>query len=128
MPLVFYLNGLGGQSIQADINADREYNTSLAILERELGSENVVHVPLYTENYRKWPQRFDMLGEALRINTNQTQSAANQIIQHLSENPLQSGQLVLVGSSAGGTVAIEVLDLLEEEGIYVDQILRGSIS
>jgi hypothetical protein len=36
-------------------------------------------------------------------------------------------KLTLVGNSGGGTVAIEALDLLEESGIYVDQvILRGS--
>jgi hypothetical protein len=69
-----------------------------------------------------------MLGEALGIGTNWTDDALRTITDELTNDPLEEEQkLVLVGSSAGGTVAIELLDDLQAEGIYVDQvILRGS--
>jgi RHS repeat-associated protein len=128
-PLVFYLNGLGGEENYPRIeDANNEYIVLLYVLSLMAGEENVIHVPLFTEPGGIWKRRIDMVGEALGIAADQTQFAANMIGQYLVDNPLQPGQkLVLVGSSAGGTVAIEVLDLLEEEGIFVDQvILRGS--
>ena len=55
------------------------------------------------------------------IDTDWTDSALNTITDELTNDPLESGQkLVLVGFSAGGTIAIELLDDLQGEGIYVD--------
>ncbi|RMD99057.1 MAG: RHS repeat-associated core domain-containing protein [Bacteroidetes bacterium] len=128
-PLVFYLNGLGGEENYPRIeDANNEYIVLLYVLSLMAGEENVVHIPLFTEPYRQGVSHLDMIGESLGIGADQTQFAVDQISQYLAENPLQPGQrLVLVGSSAGGTVAIEALDLLEERGIFVDQvILRGS--
>ena len=53
---------------------------------------------------------------------------AETISQDLESRPLATNEkLILIGSSGGGTVAVESLDLLQTKGIYVDQvILRGS--
>jgi hypothetical protein len=128
-PLVFYLNGLGGaEDYPRTDDTDNEYNFLLFVLSMMAGEENVVHIPLFTEPYRRGLSHLDMIGESLGIGANQTQFAVEQIEQYLTEHPLEPGQqLVMVGSSAGGTIAIEALDLLKERGIYVDQvILRGS--
>lgn len=68
-----------------------------------------------------------MFGEMIEIPT-WSPIVADAIAQDLQDSPLLPGQdIVLVGESGGGTVAIEALDLLEVIGIEVDQvILRGS--
>jgi RHS repeat-associated protein len=126
--LVFYLNGLGGSSEYPRFAGGGEYIYTLYALSLLTGSENTVHVPLFTEPYQRGISHLDMFGEAVGVEPDQTKSAVQFIEQYLEENPLETDQrLVLVGSSAGGTVAIEALKSLEESGIYVDQvILRGS--
>ena len=128
-PLVFYLNGLGGRVEYPRVPDGDINNYILYALSLLAGAENVIHVPLFTEAYRRGPSQLDMIGEALGIGPNQTQAAVEFVENYHAANPLQPGQqLVLVGNSAGGTVAIEALRQLEERGIYVDQvILRGSL-
>lgn len=128
-PLVFYLNGLGGaEGYPRTANTNNEYNFLLYVLSLMSGEGNVVHIPLFTEPYRRGASHLDMIGESLGIGADQTQFAVEQIEQYLTEHSLEPGQrLVMVGSSAGGTVAVEALHWLKERGIYVDQvILRGS--
>jgi RHS repeat-associated protein len=133
---VFYLNGLGGQG-NNDI-APRlgvgEYNALMYWLVQAVGRENVIHIPLFTSDYEGLPGerrtlgKFDMYGESLGIRDDWTDKALDAIRSELEENPLgENEKLVIVGSSAGGTVAAELLDDLEAGGIFVDQlILRGS--
>jgi len=127
--LVFYLNGLGGLRDYERVLSGDEYQSILFALSLLAGEENVIHVPVFTEPYRRGISQLDMVGEALGIGADKTQFAAQFIVQYLADHPLGTGQqLVLVGSSAGGTVAVETLDLLAKAGIHVDQlILRGSL-
>ena len=128
-PRVFYLNGLGGgENIPPVYSDESEYSTVMYYLSEAVGEENVTHVPVFTDPYVQGPSQLDMFGEALGIDANWTESALDMITTELTNNPLENGQeLVIVGSSAGGTVAIELLDDLQREGIFVDQvILRGS--
>jgi hypothetical protein len=69
-----------------------------------------------------------MAEEALGLNKQWTNIALDAISSELENNPLgESEKLVIVGSSAGGTVGAELLDDLKADGIFVDQlILRGS--
>lgn len=92
-------------------------------LQQTVGADNVTHIPIYYEGNSK----LQMLGEMLEVRT-WSDDVANTIVQDLADNPLEEGQaLVIVGNSGGGTVAVEALDLLAEQGIFVDQlILRGS--
>jgi RHS repeat-associated protein len=127
--LIFYLNGLGGAEEYPRIpNTANEYTYTLYALSLLAGEENVVHVPLFTEPYSAGRSHFQMFAEAWGTKKPETQFAADFIEQRLVDNPLKDGQrLVIVGSSAGGTVAIELLDFLQERSILVDQVvLRGS--
>jgi len=126
--LVFYLNGLGGSPDYLRALGEGEYGAILYVLGLLAGEENVIHVPLFTDPFRRGFSQLDMIAEALGFGADQTRFAAQFIKQYLGEHPLEAGQrLVLVGSSAGGTVAVETLDMLEEAGIFVDHlIMRGS--
>ena len=126
---VFYLNGLGGtESLTPQMSANNEYASSLYWISQAVGGENLIHIALFTSPSEKWPARFDMLGEALGIKPDWTDKALEEIRSELESNPLDDGEkLVIVGASAGGTVAAELLDDLAGDGIFVDQlILRGS--
>jgi hypothetical protein len=104
-----------------------EYAYIYYLLQTHAGEESVVHIPVFTSGFSRPKSQLEMLREALWLSKPETEYAASFITQHLAGNPLNGKRLILVGSSAGGTVAIETLDILAERGIYVDQVvLRGS--
>jgi hypothetical protein len=126
---IYYLNaiGLGNHGvIQPNSDPKDEQGYLLYRLGLAAGSENVIHIPIYKGSV--WDTRWEMLGEALLERRTWSPVVANTIIGDLQDRPLSPGErLILVGNSGGGTIAIESLDLLEDAGIYVDQvILRGS--
>lgn len=94
------------------------------MLQEIYGEDNVCHIPLYTDGASGWAARAQMVGEALGSEKPWTHAA----LEFILANPPSPGQeVVIVGSSAGGTVAVELLELLEAENIFVDiLILRGS--
>lgn len=125
---IYYLNAIGNGNrgvIQPNSDPSDEQGYILYRLGLIAGPENVTHIPVYTGN--AWDTRLEMFGEMYEQRT-WSPVVAETIIGDLQDRPLSPGeQLILVGNSGGGTVAIESLDLLEDAGIYVDQvILRGS--
>jgi hypothetical protein len=128
---VFYLNGLGGEGnnyLTPALEENNEYNSSMYWIAQSVGEENLIHVPLFTNPYNKFGAHAEMVEEAFGLNKQWTDKALDMIRSDLENNPLEDGEkLVIIGSSAGGTVAAELLDDLEGDGIFVDQlILRGS--
>jgi RHS repeat-associated protein len=128
---IFYLNGLGGppnEDLEPVLNEENEYRSTMYWISQRYGDESLIHVPLFTNPYRRGWTHLEMFAEAFGFRTYWTNKALEAILTELYKNPLQRGEkLVLVGSSAGGTVAAELLDDLEREGIFVNQlILRGS--
>jgi hypothetical protein len=121
--------GFVGQITNPSPEAANSYIYTVYRLQEAVGAENVHHIPVYGQ-FRPIKSRVDMLNEALGLYKPQTKKAVQQIVETVGENRenLYSDQkLILVGSSAGGTIAIEALDELEKRGIFVDQIiLRGS--
>ncbi|MBK7894750.1 MAG: hypothetical protein IPJ90_07675 [Anaerolineaceae bacterium] len=123
--MAYYLNGLGGQNNIIPISSTTsEYNYLLYLLQDTLGEENVLHVPVFNDGAEIWAGRAQMVGEAIGAEKPWTNDALEFI---LANPPAPGEQVVIVGSSAGGTVAVELLQLLEAENIFVDVlILRGS--
>jgi RHS repeat-associated protein len=125
--IVYYLNGIGGDEYiePRDLDETRsEYSYVQYVLQEIYGEANVFHIPLYTDGATGWAARAQMVGEALGSEKPWTYAA----LEFILANPPSPGQeVVIVGSSAGGTVAVELLELLEAENIFVDiLILRGS--
>ncbi len=125
---IFYLNaiGLGDRGvIQPNPDPADEQGYFMYRLGLVAGSDNVTHIPIYKGN--DWDTRWEMFGELIEKRT-WSPVVADAINGALQDRPLSPGEkLILVGNSGGGTVAIESLDLLEQAGIYVDQVvLRGS--
>jgi hypothetical protein len=131
---IFYINGIAQHVFHTIIPEENgsEYQSTLHALIQFAGKENVEAIPVFNTGYSnllEW--RMAMLAESSGQAKPFSNLVANVIEKSLDfayGNPLRAGErIVLVGSSAGGTVAIESLDLLDERGIYVDQvILRGS--
>jgi hypothetical protein len=132
---IYYLNSIGlgpnGEISPAPYPRDEQAYT-LYRLGLIAGSENVRHIPIYTTSTAdsvlgRLVNYFEMFGEAFEYRT-WSRKVADTIAQDLADSPLSPGQrLIIVGASGGGTVAVESLDLLQDKGIYVDQlILRGS--
>lgn len=94
------------------------------------GPQNVKSIPIYERNYNlPLPDgdntRWQMIGEMFEIRT-WSPVVADAITQDFAKDYVPGDRLSIVGNSGGGTIAIEALDLLEENGVYVDQvILRG---
>jgi hypothetical protein len=134
---IYYLNSIGlGPSgkISPSPYPDDEQAYTLYRLGLVAGADNVTHIPVYTTSNAnsitgRLTNYFEMWGEAFEYRTWSPKVAAT-IAQDLADRPLSPGQrLVIVGASGGGTVALESLDLLQDKGIYVDQlILRGSLA
>ncbi|MGQ0600108.1 MAG: RHS repeat-associated core domain-containing protein [Anaerolineales bacterium] len=130
---IYYLNsiGLGRKRIigpSPDVRDEQAY--SLYRLGLVAGAGNIKHIPVYYGEGAMGGTgvtRLQMMGEMAEVRT-WSDDVASAIAQDLADNPLSPGQrLVVVGASGGGTVAVESLDLLQDKGIYVDQlILRGS--
>ena len=125
--MVYYLNGLGGNKdiTPRDITETTdEYSYTLFLLEQLFGKSNVLHLPVFTDGYRRGPSQREMYAEIYGRKKTWTNKALGGI---LSNPPHPDDNVILVGSSAGGSVAIELLDLLEKEGIFVDHLVaRGS--
>ena len=127
----FFLNGLGGEGnkhLSPELDPNNEYNSIMYWISKEIGSNNLIHIPMFTNPYRRGFAHAEMFGEAFGLSTRWTNTALDAIRTELKNNPLAKGEkLVIIGSSAGGTVAAELLDNLSRDGVFVDQlILRGS--
>ena len=125
---VYYLNAIGnvrGSVFSANSNPADEQGYILHKLGQTVGQANVKHIPIFHGNV--FDTRLQMLAEMYEYRI-WSPTVASTITQDLTQRPLKRGEkLTLVGNSGGGTIAIESLDLLAEEGIYVDHvILRGS--
>ena len=125
---IFYVNGLVGtefQTIEPNVNSSNEYASTLGALEEAHG--DVELIPAYTQG----EGRLAMYQEAYGYKKPYANRVANVVERSLSfeyGTPLgPNEELILIGSSAGGTAIIESLAILEDKGIFVDQvILRGS--
>ncbi|MCB9132118.1 MAG: RHS repeat-associated core domain-containing protein [Anaerolineales bacterium] len=125
---VFYLNqigNVGGYVIPPSSDPRDEQGYTLHALSERFGPENVRHIPIFHGSV--WKTRWEMIREMFESRV-WSPFVTETIAAELDKRPLIPGEkLVIVGSSGGGTVAIEALDLLHERGIFVDQvILRGS--
>ncbi|MDH7475630.1 MAG: hypothetical protein QHJ74_16745, partial [Anaerolineae bacterium] len=125
---MFYLNeigNIGGNVFLPNPDPVDRQGYILYRVGQVVGPENVKHIPIFKGDV--WNTRLEMFGEMFEKRT-WSPLVAEEIAQDIQERPLALGErLIIIGSSGGGTVAIESLDLLEEKGIYVDQvILRGS--
>jgi hypothetical protein len=127
---IFYVNGLAlhefGEMKLDEINPQANEYTYLFFRLKLFAGEDVRHIPVYNTGYDDiWQARYAMYSEALGYRKIFAHQVAETIASEF--NPKTDGELIIVGSSAGGTSAIEALDILEEKGIFVDQvILRGS--
>ena len=127
---IFFVNGLAqhefGEMRLEEINSLANEYTYLFFRLKLFAGENVTHIPVYNTGYDDiWQARYAMYSEAFGYR----KIFAHQVAETIATeyNPELDGKLIIVGSSAGGTSAIEALDILEEKGIFVDQvILRGS--
>jgi RHS repeat-associated protein len=128
---VFYFNGLGGEAnndLIPDLDPENEYQSTMYWISQRYGDNSLIHIPLFTHPYKKGLAHLEMFGEAFGFYNYWSNKALEAILSELYKNPLQTGEnLIFVGSSAGGTVAAELLNDLERKGIFVNQlILRGS--
>jgi RHS repeat-associated protein len=128
---VFYLNAignLGGNVYQPGPDPDFYEAFILHQVGIFVGPDNVTHIPVYTGG-DAGATRWQMFHEAFFEQRIWSPIVADTIARELEARPLTLGErLVIIGESGGGTIAIEALDLLEERGIFVDQvILRGSL-
>jgi len=125
--VVYYLNGLGGDEYiePRDLDETRsEYSYVQYVLQEVYDEASVFHTPVFTNGSQGWAARAEMVGEAFGSEKPWTNAALEFI---LANPPYPGERVVIVGSSAGGTVAVELLELLEAENIFVDTlILRGS--
>ena len=108
----------------SDPNNDQGFYINMA--GKAVGISNVVHIPIFQGNV--FESRIDMFLEMLDLSHEWTSFAVEEIGSYLADNPLEPNErLILLGESGGGTIAIEMLSQLAEDGISVDQvIMRGS--
>jgi RHS repeat-associated protein len=125
---VYYLNQIGIGDIgviqpSQDPN-DLEGNTLFRV-GSIVGQDNIIHIPIFTDDVNT--TRVQMFMEMLEFPI-WSPIAADAIVQNINDNPLSPNEsIIIIGNSGGGTVAVELLELLEGEGVFVDQlILRGS--
>ena len=131
---VYYLNSIGmGAASNAPFLASSNPANEQGYYMYAAGlasGNSVTHIPVYYGDgfwgSTGWT-RLQMLAEGYEWRVWSSQ-VADAIAGDLSANPLAPGErVVIIGSSGGGTVAVEALDLLQQHGVYVDQlILRGS--
>jgi hypothetical protein len=125
---VYYLNSIGnmgGNVFQPNPDPNDEQGYILYRVGKVVGPENVKHIPIYKGSV--FNTRIEMFKESFECRI-WSPIATNDIVRDIELNPLSGKKLIIIGGSGGGTVAIESLDLLEEKGIFVDQvILRGSL-
>lgn len=136
---VYYLNQIGnagGYAFKPNPDPFDEQGYILYRVTQIVGEQNVKSIPIYTNltigNILFIPgnpfcTRIEMLLEAYGLQI-WSPTVASAISADLRMRPLKGGErLVIIGNSGGGTIAIEALDLLQEENIFVNQvILRGS--
>ena len=128
---IFYMNGVRQEAFNniAPEDMGDEYQSILHTLNESFGSENVHHIPVFNTGYPggSWEWRLAIWGEAYLWDKPYANRVANTVEQSLDPVPLGPNEkLVLVGSSAGGTAAIEALDILQEKGIFVDHVILRS--